>query len=235
SYVGIYASMRSVMLIFYHEPLFTHKGRITVVAGLTVFFGVLGAVSQFDFKRILSYHIISQVGYMVMGLGIFTPLAVAGAIFYIAHHMIVKTALFLFEGTVKQVTGTSDLKQMGGLLKTHPAVAWLFFITAISLAGIPPFSGFFSKFPIILAGFEEGQYVIAGVALLVGLLTLVSMMKIFGYVFWGKQTHTAEQSKIPVEKLLVPIVPLVALTIILGLGAESIFQYSLKITEQIMD
>jgi len=197
--------------------------------------GVLGAVSQFDFKRILSYHIISQVGYMVMGLGIFTPLAVAGAIFYIAHHMVVKTALFLFEGTVKKVTGTSDLKQMGGLLKTHPAIAWLFFITAISLAGIPPFSGFFSKFPIILAGFEEGQYVIAGVALLVGLLTLISMMKIFGFAFWGKQKHTVQQAKTPVGKLLVPIVPLVALTIILGFGAEPMFQYSLDIAEQIMD
>ena len=82
--------------------------------------GVLGAVSQFNFKRILSYHIISQVGYMVMGLGIFTPLAVAGAIYYIAHHMIVKTALFLFAGVAERITGTTDLKQMGGLLKTHP-------------------------------------------------------------------------------------------------------------------
>lgn len=233
--VGIYAIIRIFTLIFYHDVVYTHKTIIVTIAGLTMLLGVLGAVSQFDFKRILSYHIISQVGYMVMGLGIFTPLAVAGAIFYIAHHMVVKTALFLFEGTVKKVTGTSDLKQMGGLLKTHPAIAWLFFITAISLAGIPPFSGFFSKFPIILAGFEEGQYVIAGVALLVGLLTLFSMMKIFGFAFWGKQKHTVAQAKIPVGKLLVPIVPLVALTIILGFAAEPMFQYSLEIAEQIMD
>ena len=233
--VGIYAIIRVFTLIFNHDIGYTHNTVIVTIAGFTMLLGVLGAVSQFDFKRILSYHIISQVGYMVMGLGIFTPLAVAGAIFYIAHHMIVKTALFLFEGTVKQVTGTSDLKQMGGLLKTHPALAWLFFITAISLAGIPPFSGFFSKFPIILAGFEEGQYVIAGVALLVGLLTLFSMMKIFGFAFWGKQKHTVEQAKVPVRKLLVPIAPLVALTIILGFAAEPMFQYSLEIAEQIMD
>ena len=233
--VGIYAIIRVFTLIFYHDVVYTHQTVIVTIAGLTMLLGVLGAVSQFDFKRILSYHIISQVGYMVMGLGIFTPLAVAGAIFYIAHHMVVKTALFLFEGVVKQVTGTSDLKKMGGLLKTHPVVAWLFFITAISLAGIPPFSGFFSKFPIILAGFEEGQYVIAGVALLVGLLTLFSMMKIFGFAFWGKQKHTAQQAKIPVGKFLVPIVPLIALTIILGFAAEPMFQYSLEIAEQIMD
>lgn len=233
--VGIYAIFRIFTLIFVHDIGYTHKTIIVTIAGLTMLLGVLGAVSQFDFKRILSYHIISQVGYMVMGLGIFTPLAVAGAIFYIAHHMLVKTALFLFEGAAKQVTGTSDLKQMGGLLKTHPLLAWFFFIAAISLAGIPPFSGFFSKFPIILAGFEEAQYVIAGVALLVGLLTLFSMMKIFGLAFWGKQKHTARQAKIPIGKLLVPIVPLVALTIILGFAAEPMFQYSLEIAEQIMD
>jgi len=233
--VGIYAIIRVFTLIFYHEPLFTHKGLIVTIAGFTMFLGVLGAVSQFDFKRILSYHIISQVGYMVMGLGIFTPLAVAGAIFYIVHHMIVKTALFLFAGAAERITGTSDLKQMGGLLKTHPALTWLFFITAISLAGIPPLSGFFSKFPIILAGFEEGQYVIAGVALLVGILTLFSMMKIFSYAFWGKQKHTNEQAKQPIGKLLLPIAPLVALTIILGLAAEPVFQYSIDVAEQIMD
>lgn len=233
--VGIYAIIRVFTLIFYHDAGYTHKTIITIAAGFTMLLGVLGAVSQFDFKRILSYHIISQVGYMVMGLGIFTPLAVAGAIYYIAHHMIVKTALFLFEGATKRVTGVSDLKQMGGLLKTHPWLAWLFFITAISLAGIPPFSGFFSKFPIILAGFKEGQYVIAGVALLVGLLTLFSMMKIFSYVFWGKQKHTEEQANIKIGKLLAPIAPLVALTIILGLAAEPMFQYSLEVAEQIMD
>ncbi|GGN56103.1 Na+/H+ antiporter subunit D [Oceanobacillus indicireducens] len=233
--VGIYAIIRVFTLIFYHDAGYTHKTIITIAAGFTMLLGVLGAVSQFDFKRILSYHIISQVGYMVMGLGIFTPLAVAGAIYYIAHHMIVKTALFLFEGATKRVTGVSDLKQMGGLLKTHPWLAWLFFITAISLAGIPPFSGFFSKFPIILAGFQEGQYVIAGVALLVGLLTLFSMMKIFSYVFWGKQKHTEEQANIKIGKLLAPIAPLVALTIILGLAAEPMFQYSLEVAEQIMD
>jgi multicomponent Na+:H+ antiporter subunit D len=233
--VGIYAIIRVFTLIFYHDIGYTHKIVITIAAGFTMLFGVLGAVSQFDFKRILSYHIISQVGYMVMGLGIFTPLAVAGAIFYIAHHMIVKTALFLFEGATKRVTGVSNIREMGGLLKTHPWLAWLFFITAISLAGIPPFSGFFSKFPIILAGFEEGQYVIAGVALLVGLLTLFSMMKIFSYVFWGKQKHTEEQAKIKIGKLLAPIAPLAAITIILGFGAEPMFQYSLEIAEQIME
>ncbi|WP_020007818.1 Na+/H+ antiporter subunit D [Salinicoccus albus] len=233
--VGIYAIIRMFTLIFYHEPLFTHKGLITVIAGLTMLFGVLGAVSQFDFKRILSYHIISQVGYMVMGLGIFTPLAVAGAIFYIAHHMVVKTGLFLFAGAAEKITGTSDIKQMGGLFKTHPALAWMFFITAISLAGIPPLSGFFSKFPIILSGFQEGQHIISAVALLVGLLTLISMMKIFGYAFWGEQKHGEAAAKLSIGKMLLPAAPLVVLTIVMGIVAEPVFNYSLQIAEQIMD
>ncbi len=114
--VGIYAIIRSFTLIFIHDPDFTHTF-ILWIAGLTMFFGVLGAVSQFDFKRILSYHIISQVGYMAMGLGLYTRVAIAGAIFYIAHHIIVKTALFLFAGATEKITGTTDLKKMGGLLK----------------------------------------------------------------------------------------------------------------------
>ncbi|SDL24054.1 Na+/H+ antiporter subunit D [Lacicoccus qingdaonensis] len=233
--VGIYAIIRMFTLIFHHEPSFTHKGLIVTVAGFTMFLGVLGAVSQYDFKRILSYHIISQVGYMVMGLGIFTPLAVAGAIYYIVHHMFVKTALFLLAGATEKVTGTTQIREMGGLIKSHPVLTWSFFIAAVSLAGIPPLSGFFSKFPIILSGFQEGQWVISAVALLVGLLTLFSMMKIFGYVFWGENKLTEKQSEVSVTKLLIPIAPLVAFSVILGFAAEPIFTYSLHIAEQILE
>ncbi|MFV8826761.1 Na+/H+ antiporter subunit D [Alkalihalobacterium sp. APHAB7] len=232
--VGMYAIIRMFTLIFNHDPGFTHT-IILILAGLTMFFGVLGAVSQFDFKRILSYHIISQVGYMVMGLGIFTPLAIAGAIYYIAHHIIVKAALFLFAGATQKLTGTTNLKEMGGILKTHPLLAWLFFISAISLAGIPPLSGFFSKFALILAGFEEGRYIIVTVALVVGLLTLFSMMKIFIYAFWGEQKMTEKQAKQKVGKLILPIVPLVILTIVLGFFAEPIFSYSLEVAEELLN
>lgn len=172
---------------------------------------------------------------MVMGLGIFTPLAVAGAIFYIVHHMFVKTALFLLAGATEKITGTTDIKEMGGLIKSHPALTWGFFIAAISLAGIPPLSGFFSKFPIILSGFQEGQWIIAAVALLVGLLTLFSMMKIFGYVFWGENRLTGKQYRTSVTKLLIPIAPLVAFSLVLGFAAEPVFAYSLHIAEQILE
>ncbi|EGL82282.1 NADH/Ubiquinone/plastoquinone (complex I) [Caldalkalibacillus thermarum TA2.A1] len=232
--VGIYAIIRTFTLIFTHDPAFTHN-IILALAGATMFFGVLGAVSQFDFKRILSYHIISQVGYMVMGLGIYTPLALAGAIYYIAHHIIVKAALFLFAGATQKVTGTTDLHKMGGLLKTHPWLGWLFLVAALSLAGIPPLSGFFSKFALILAGLEEGRWFIVFVSLVVGLLTLFSMMKIFMYAFWREQKHSEEQARTRVSGLLWPIAPLIVLTIGLGLGAEPIFRFSLEVAEQILD
>lgn len=233
--VGIYAIIRIFTLIFNHDPGFTHHTIILALAGFTMFFGVLGAVSQFDFKRILSFHIISQVGYMVMGLGIFTPLAIAGAIYYIAHHIIVKAALFLFAGATQRITGTTDLHKMGGLLKTHPWLGWLFLVAAISLAGIPPLSGFFSKFALIIAGLEGRHYIIVTVSLIVGLLTLFSMMKIFIYAFWREQAHTEEQAKTPVAKLLLPIAPLIVLTIVLGIGAEPIFAYSMVAAEQLLD
>lgn len=233
--VGIYAIIRVFTLIFYHEPEFTHKGVIVTIAGFTMILGVLGAVSQFDFKRILSYHIISQVGYMVMGLGIYTQLAIAGALIYIVHNMLIKTAMFLIAGATEKVTGTTNIKEMGGMIKTHPVLAWLFFISAVSLGGIPPLSGFFSKFPIILSGFEEEHYFITAVALFVGLLTLFSMFKIHSYVFWGENKLSEEQSKISVTNLLIPIAPLVALSVVIGLSAEFVIQYSLIIAEQILE
>src|SRR5699024_12446359 len=95
--------------------------------------------------------------------------------------------------------------------------------------------GFFSKFPIILSGFQEKQYVISGIALLVGLLTLFSMIKIFSYAFWGKQQHSNEQSKRSIGAILLPMAPLVMLTIVLVLAAESLFQYSLQIAVHVMD
>ncbi|SDN44742.1 Na+/H+ antiporter subunit D [Alkalicoccus daliensis] len=233
--VGIYAIIRSFTLIFVHDISFTHN-IILMVAGLTMFFGVLGAVAQFDFKRILSFHIISQVGYMVMGLGLFTPLALAGAIYYIAHHIVVKAALFLFAGATQKITGTTDLKKMSGLLKTHPALAWLFFIAAVSLAGIPPLSGFFSKFALILSGVEEGRYLIVAVALLVGILTLFSMMKIFIYVFWGAPSlQKQDYAHIKLMPLLMPIIPLIVLTISMGLFAEPIFVFSETVANQLLD
>jgi multicomponent Na+:H+ antiporter subunit D len=146
---------------------------------------VFGAIAQDDVKRILSFHIISQIGYMIFGLGLFTVAGLAAAVFYVVHHIIVKTALFLVGGLIEESSGTAALQRLGGLLHVSPPLAALFLIPALSLAGIPPFSGFVAKLTLIQAGLEIGSYVVVGVAIAVSALTLFSMLKIWSGVFWG--------------------------------------------------
>jgi multicomponent Na+:H+ antiporter subunit D len=195
--------------------------------------GVVSAIVQNHFKRILSYHIISQIGYMILGLGLYTPLALAGSIFYIIHHITVKTALFLISGITERATGSQELKEMGGLLNTYPAVATLFMLAALSLAGLPPFSGFFAKLALLTAGVQEEQYIYVGVALLGSLLTLVSMSKIYVYVFWGEEKPKRAQA-VRHTDLLLPTAFLVLITVALGLVGEPVFQLAQQAAAQLL-
>ena len=181
--VGVYALIRVFTLIFVQDVAYTHL-LILVIAALTMLVGVLGAVAQNEFRRILSYQLITGVGYMILGLGLFTPLGVAGAIFYIFHHIIVQTNLFLVSGIVYQLRGSYELKELGGVYRAYPVLAVLFLLPALSLAGMPPLSGFFAKLALVQAGLAVQEYLVIGVALLVGLLILFSMTKIWGEVFW---------------------------------------------------
>ena len=180
--VGVYAIIRTQTLLF---PSDGPSPLLLAIAGATMVVGVLGAIAQDDVKRILSFHIVSQIGYMILGLGLFTVAGLAGAIFYIVHHIVVKTTLFLVGGLVEEATGTGALKRVGGLLRSAPVIAALFLPPALSLAGLPPFSGFVAKLALVQAGLAEGQDVVVGVSLLVSALTLFSMTKIWAGVFWG--------------------------------------------------
>jgi multicomponent Na+:H+ antiporter subunit D len=199
---------------------------------LTMIIGVLGAIVQNHFKRILSYHIISQIGYMILGLGFYTPLALAGSIFYIVHHITVKTALFLVSGITERATGSHQLREMGGLLNTYPMVAALFMLAALSLAGMPPLSGFFAKLALLTAGVQEAQYFYVGVALLGSLLTLVSMSKIYVYVFWGEEKPKRARA-VRHADLLLPTATLVLITVALGLIGEPVFQLAQQAATQL--
>ena len=181
--VGVYALIRVFTLLFVQDVAYTHT-IILAIAGLTMITGVLGAMAQNEFRRILSFHIVSQIGYMILGLGFFTPAAVAGSIFYIIHHIIVKTNLFLVSGVVHRLRGTYELQKLGGVYAASPALSILFLIPALSLAGLPPLSGFFAKLTLVQAGLETQQYVLVATALGVGLLTLFSMTKIWAEAFW---------------------------------------------------
>jgi multicomponent Na+:H+ antiporter subunit D len=230
--VGVYALIRTFTLLFTHDVGFTHT-LLLVLAALTMIIGVLGAIAQNHFKRILSYHIISQIGYMVLGLGLFTPLALAGSIFYIVHHITVKTALFLISGVTERATGTQQLKDMGGLLHTYPLLATMFLLAALSLAGMPPLSGFFAKLTILMAGMQEAQYAYVGVALIGSFLTLVSMTKIYLYVFLGEAPQKYEGRVAHID-LLLPVSFLVLITVALGLLGSPVLQLAQQAAAQLL-
>lgn len=230
--VGVYAIFRVFTLIFQGPEAFTNN-LLLWLAGITMVVGVLGAIAQMDFKRLLAYHIISQIGYMIMGLAFFTPLGIAAGIFHIIHNGIVKTALFLIGGVTEQATGTTNLNKMSGLLALTPGLAYVFFVAGISLAGAPPFSGFFSKYMLVVAGLAEGQWTIVAVSLLVSILTLFSMMKIFRYVYWGSPEKTNIVRR--PGALIIPAGTLVALSIVLGIGSSVIYDYTLAASQSMLD
>jgi len=185
--IGIY-----VMIRFHTLTGMDELGpAMLIIAGVTMIVGAFGALAQSDVKRILSFHVISQIGYMLMGLGLFTAAGTAGAILFLIHHMPVKTVLFLVGGLIENHQGTSTLDRSGGLAVKRPVIALLFAIPALSLAGLPPFSGFVAKLGVISAGIEADHTIIVTVALVAGALTLLSMTKIWLGVFWGAPTEVA--------------------------------------------
>ncbi len=237
--VGVYAMIRVFSLLFACEFAYA-RPLMLFVAAATMVTGVLGAAGQFEIRRILSFHIISQIGYMVMGLAIFTPLALAGTVFYIIHHIIVKTNLFLIAGIVERIKGTCQLKKLGGLYGHHLWLALLFLIPALSLAGIPPLSGFWAKLILIRAGLEAGHYALIATALVVSLLTLFSMTKIWNEAFWKAEPEKDASdlsAAIPksVFPLAVPVCLLAVLTVIIGVSAEPLFALSQLAAEQLLD
>jgi multicomponent Na+:H+ antiporter subunit D len=230
----VYALLRVFTLLFDQDAGFTYP-LILGIAALTMVAGVLGAVAERDVRRILSFHIISQIGYMVMGLGLFTAFSVAASIFYVAHHILVKTALFLVGGVMGRMSGSYELDHIGGLAGRSTALSLLFAVPALSLAGIPPFSGFFAKLGLIQAGIDQAQYLVVGVAIAVGFLTLLSMAKIWTDGFWGAPLPLVDGARAQAGRLLPPIAMLASLTIIVGFGAEPVFAIAQRAADGLMD
>jgi multicomponent Na+:H+ antiporter subunit D len=234
--VGVYSLIRMFTLVFTYNPGVTHL-TLLIVAALTMLIGVIGAASHMEMRRILSFHIISQVGYMVLGLALFTPLALTGAIVYLVHHIIVKANLFLVSGLVRQAGGAFSLQHVGSLYKTHGLLALGFFIPAFALAGFPPLSGFWAKLLIIMAGIESRQYSMAVLAAVVGLLTVFSMIKIWSEAFWKPapaDTQNPHQKHLPTW-MMAPVLALALITVLLGLFMEPVIQYAAVAAGQLMD
>lgn len=242
--VGIYALFRIFPLLF-PDLLAAWQPFILAIAALTMLVGVFGAMAVNTIRRVLSFHVISQVGYMVMGLGLALSgnqlaagFGMAAGIFYIVHHMIVKTALLMAGGAAELTVGSGRLEKgfLGGLVKRSPVLAGVFFLAAFSLAGIPPSSGFISKLGLLQIALDSQQWWIAGVSLLVSLLTLMSMVRLWQKGFAGPQEDIVPPLRRPNLRLtLAPIALLVALSLTIGIFSGPFFQWSSVAARQVLD
>jgi multicomponent Na+:H+ antiporter subunit D len=232
--VGVYSITRVFTLIFIHDTSFTHE-IIAWLAILTILFGVIGAIAFWDIRKIIIYNIITAVGVILFGVSMLNKSGIEGSIYYIIHDMIIKGALFLLVGAMIVITGTSNLRKMGGLIKNHPFLGWMFFIAALALAGIPPLSGFVGKLKIVQSGFENNEYVFAFVVLLSSLFVLYSVMKIFINGFWNEQVLTKEEEKGSTKGLLLPIAILLTISILYGLSIEMVSPYVTQASETLLD
>ncbi len=243
--VGIYALYRVVTLLFPHRPgIGLIFGGVAVA---TMLVGVLQAVGQSSVRRILSFHITSQVGYMVMGLALGGVAGLAGGIAYTVHHIVVKSSLFLVAGTIRVREGTEELAHLSGLARRAPALSIAFLVSAAALAGLPPLSGFIPKLALLQVAFDRGWWLLGGISLLVSLVTLMSMLKILTGVFWGapddlgtpvvdtSTTVAAPPGGAHPRLLVLPALALAAIAVVLGLGAGPLLEVATVAAEQLVD
>ncbi|WP_339253394.1 Na+/H+ antiporter subunit D [Sporosarcina sp. FSL W8-0480] len=222
--VGIYAMFRMFTLIFYHETIITHTV-IGIMAILTMIGGSIGALAYNDIRKIVSYNVVIAVGFILAGLAMSSEIAFEGAIYYLIHDMIVKALLFLIAGTVIYLTGKSKIEEMSGLIRNYPMLGWLFFITMLSLTGIPPLSGFISKVYLGQGAIETGSYLLLAVAFMSGIFVLYSLLRIFLNCFWG-ETIINEDDDVPLKKgMLIPCILFAIMTIAIGIGVEGLAPY----------
>lgn len=233
--VGVYVLFRVFGLLFWGEDswnstLFLSIGILTMVTG------VLGAMVQFDFRRLLSFHIISQIGYMVAGFALGSTAAVAAAIFFMIHNMFAKTALFIVAGSVERTCGQSNLKKIGGYYRASLLLTLSFALAALALAGLPPFSGFWAKLMIFREGLELEHYFLVTMGVIVGMGTLYSMCKIWSEAFL-KNSPEDTCSMIPNYKLeprtMVSLTILLLGTLLMSIAVDPVYQVCLSAAESL--
>lgn len=231
--VGVYSITRTYTLFFYHDM--DAFGILSILAILSIVFGVIGAIAYWDIKNIIIYNIIIAVGVILYGVSVLNTNSMSGAVYYLIHDMFIKAALFLLIGIVISISGTSNLRNMSGLITRYPGLGWTFFIAALALAGIPPLSGFVGKLLIVQGGFEGESFIGAFITLMSSLLVLFSVMKIFINGFWGKDRTYHGEEKAPVRRLLIAPVMLVVISALYGIGSESILPYISQAADTLLD
>ena len=199
--VGVYAIIRTETVLFPGNQL---GDALLVVALLTMIVGILGAVAQADIKRLLSFTLVSHIGYMIFGIAIGTVAGLNATIFYIVHHIIVQTTLFLTAGLIERQSGSTSINRIGGLLAAAPVIAVLYFIPALNLGGIPPFSGFLGKLALFNSAAEDPSwlaYTVMGVGALTSLLTLYALARVWNMAFWRPADEVEQYESRLLEQL----------------------------------
>ncbi|GAA2532728.1 Na+/H+ antiporter subunit D [Pilimelia columellifera] len=232
--IGVYAIIRTETLLFPGGRVATI---LMVVALFTLLVGILGAVAQSDIKRLLSFTLISHIGYMVFGVGLGSVAGLSGAIFYVVHHIMIQTTLFLVVGLIERYGGSTSLNRLGGLARLAPLLAVLFFVPALNLAGIPPFSGFLGKVALLEAGVVDGGLIawtmVAGGAI-TSLLTLYATAKVWNLAFWrappprmpGAASDAGASTPVLPVMMMAPTLVLVVVGVGLTLVAGPLFDFS---------
>ncbi len=181
--LGVYALFRILFCVLGMTPMLAAV--LMGLGTLSMLVGVLLAVGQWDLKRLLAYHSISQIGYVILGVGLGTPLGIVGGLYHLFNHAVFKSLLFLNSGALEYATGTRDLQEMGGLSTRMPVTTTTNLVASMSIAGIPPFNGFWSKLLIIVAAVQADRYGYAAAAVVASILTLASFAKVMKYAYRG--------------------------------------------------
>lgn len=234
--VGIYAIIRLETLLFPESEI---SLMLMVAAGLSLVIGIFGAIAQTDLKRVLSFTLVSHMGYMMFGIGVSSKLSMTATVFYVAHHITVQSVLFLAAGLVEHRGGTTNLAKLGGLAKAAPWLAILFFIPAMNLAGIPPFSGFIGKVGLVLGGIEAGTpiaWILVALSVIVSLLTLYAIAKVWNRAFWQETPREILEHAPATPKLMsYSTGALVAFSLALTVFAGPLLDYSEKAAQALLD
>jgi len=235
--VGVYAMIRVFTLLF-PDPTAGVYSVLLVLSAVTMVVGLLGALAQRDFRRVLSFNLVGHIGFTTVGLALWTPAALGGSILYVLHHMLVISTLFLVSGLFLRQRRTTDLNALGGLYRSQPAIACLALVPLFSLAGVPPLSGFVAKVAVVTPMIAARQYLLAAVALGVSLLTLLSMARLWEKSFW-QPAAVVPSSSVPQPRLgvsiVAPIAFLVTLTIGLSVLAGPVSRVTIRAAEQLLD
>lgn len=240
--VGVYALIRVFTLIFVDDVFL--QDIFILIAVFTLISGAIGALIQNNIRKVFSYLIICHIGFMIAGLGMFTEVAIAGAIFYLIHDIVVKTNLFMISGLIYRLKGSNSIRALGGLYEEYPRLSLIMVISFFSLIGLPPMSGFWPKISLLKAGFDANNYWIVAAILLASFLTLYIIAKLWAAVFWKKsEIITSSTSYLFVHQMkkkrrvqmVAPIVFLTLISLYIGFGAENIQLLSNRIAGELMN